>query len=94
MIKDIYHTLMAIQSPKQFLPTADDVLNADLARRGRVLLIVLKSYEGQGSAIYQGSGGINREYFFAMMERRKIPIGPVALHYNRGFFPGRPLYCT
>jgi hypothetical protein len=68
---------MAIQSPKQFLPTADDVLNADLARRGRVLLIVLKSYERQGSAVYQGSGGINREYFFAMMERRKIPIGPM-----------------
>jgi hypothetical protein len=74
----IKHTIipMAIQSPKQFLPTADDVLNADLPRRGRILLIVLKSYEGQGT-VYQHNGGINREYFFGMMERRNMGLGPL-----------------
>jgi hypothetical protein len=69
---------MAVKSPKLFLPTADDVLNADLPRRGAVLLMVLKSYEGQGT-VYQYNGGINREYVFGVMEGRNMYLGPSAI---------------
>jgi hypothetical protein len=44
---------------------------------GRILLAVLKSYEGQSPAVYQPVGGINREYFFAVMEHRNVMIGPL-----------------
>jgi hypothetical protein len=68
---------MAVQSLKSFFPTADDVLDADLPRRAGVLLIHLKSYEGQSPAVYQPVGGINRDYFFAAMERRNVGMGPL-----------------
>lgn len=58
---------MAAQSPKTFFPTAEALVNADLERRGRVLLILLKSYEGLGG-VHQQPGGFNRDYFFADME--------------------------
>ena len=67
---------MAVQSLKSFFPTAQDVLDADLPRRGGVLLTHLKSYEGAGT-VYQYNGGINREYFFAIMERRNVGLGPL-----------------
>ena len=69
---------MAAKSPKLFLPTAEDVLNADLPRRGGVLLIVLKSHEG-GGTIYRDNGGINREYFFGVMDGRNMYLGPSAI---------------
>ena len=49
---------VAVKSPKLFLPTAEDVFNADLRRRGEVLLMVLKSYEGGGTIYFtQGRRG-------------------------------------
>jgi hypothetical protein len=68
---------MAIRPLKSFLPTADDVVNSELPTLGRILLVVLKSYEGQSPAVYQPVGGINREYFFAVMEHRNAYIGPL-----------------
>lgn len=68
---------MALRPLKSFFPTADDVVNCDLPTLGRSLLVHLKSLEGQGSPVYQPVGGINREYFFALMERRNIGIGPL-----------------
>lgn len=68
---------MAIRPLKSFLPTADDVVNSDLPMLGRILLVVLKSYEGQSPAVYQPVGGINREYFLAVMEHRNVMIGPL-----------------
>jgi hypothetical protein len=53
---------MAAQSPKSFFPTADEEVNADLERRGRILLILLKSYEGLGG-VHQQPGGFNRSIF-------------------------------
>src|SRR6185312_2574755 len=68
---------MAIRPLKSFLPTADDVVNSDLPTLGRILLVVLKSYESQSPAVYQPVGGINREYFLAVMEHRNVMIGPL-----------------
>jgi hypothetical protein len=68
---------MALRPLKPLLPTADDVVNSDLPILGRILLMHLKSLEGQGSPVYQQVDGINREYFFAMMERRNIGLGPL-----------------
>jgi hypothetical protein len=74
VIKDII-TRMPIRPVKSFLPTADGVVDCDLPRLGGILLVVLKSYEGQSPAVYQSGGGINREYFFAVMEHRNVGIG-------------------
>lgn len=68
---------MAIRPLKSLLPSADDVVNSDLPTLGKILLVHLKSLEGQGSPVYQHVGGINREYFLAMMERRNIGLGPL-----------------
>jgi hypothetical protein len=68
---------MALRPLKSFFPTADDVVNSDLPTLGRILLVHLKSLEGQGSPVYQQVGGINREYFFALMERRNMGLGPM-----------------
>lgn len=68
---------MAMRPLKSFLPTPDDVVNCDLPKLGRILLVVLKSYEGQKPAVYQPIGGINREYFFAVIEHRNVMIGPL-----------------
>ena len=68
---------MAIRLLTTFLPTADDVVNCDLPTLGGILLVVLKSYEGQSPAVYQPIGGMNREYFFAVMEHRNVMIGPL-----------------
>jgi len=72
--------IMAAQSPKLFFPTAQELIHADLERRGRILLILLKSYEGLGG-VHQQPGGFNRDYFFADMEGvnkylGKAPRGP------------------
>ncbi len=67
---------MAIRPLKSLLPTADGVVSSDLPILGRVLLVHLKSLEGQGSPVYQQIGGINREYFFAMMARRNVGSMP------------------
>ncbi|HEY6345226.1 MAG TPA: hypothetical protein VIY49_27340 [Bryobacteraceae bacterium] len=68
---------MAIRPLKSFLPTADDVVNSDIPTLGRILLVHLKSYEGQSPAVYQPVGGINREYFLAVTEHRNVGIGPL-----------------
>lgn len=66
---------MAIRPLKSFLPTADDVVKCHLPMLGRILLVHLRSYEGQTPAVYQAIGGINREYFFAVIEHRNVFIG-------------------
>jgi hypothetical protein len=75
VIKDII-TRMAVRPLKSLLPTADDVANSDLPTLGGILLVHLKSYEGLNT-VYQHVGGINREYFFAIMERRNVGLGPL-----------------
>jgi hypothetical protein len=60
---------------KSLLPTADDVLNADLEKLGCLLLRHLKSCEG-ASPVFQHAG-LNRDYFIAIMERRNIGLGPL-----------------
>lgn len=65
---------MPIQFLSSFLPTADDVLRADLPRLGRILLIVLDSWKEVGK-VYQPNGGINRGYYIAMMEGRIVGLG-------------------
>jgi TIR domain len=60
---------------KSLLPTAEDVLNADLERLGGLLLRHLKSCEG-ASLVFQNAG-LNRDYFIAIMERRNIGLGPL-----------------
>jgi hypothetical protein len=57
------------------LPTADDVLDAELESLGDLLLRHLKSCEGV-SPVFQ-HGGLNRDYFIAIMERRNIGLGPL-----------------
>jgi hypothetical protein len=66
---------MAMIPLKSLLPTAEDVINADLPRLGGLLLKYLKSCEGV-SPIFQ-FGGLNRGYFVAIMERRNIGLGPL-----------------
>jgi len=68
---------MASRPLKSFLLTADDVVDSDLRTLGGILLMHLKSLDGQGSPVYQPVGGINREYFFAVMERRNVGLGPL-----------------
>lgn len=68
---------MAVRPLKSFLPTADDVVNSDLPTLGGILLVHLKSLEGQRSPVYQPVGGINRQYFFDFMERRNTGLGPL-----------------
>ena len=60
---------------RSLLPTADDVLNAELETLGDLLLRHLKSCEGV-SPVFQ-HGGLNRDYFIAIMERRNIGLGPL-----------------
>ena len=67
---------MPVQFFSSFLPTAEDVLKADLPRLSRILLIIVNSWEGSGT-VYQSAGGINREYCIAMMEARNIGLGPL-----------------
>ena len=69
---------MAIRSIKSLLPAADDVVNADLPTLGEFLLIHLKSLEGQRSPVYQPVGGINRQYFFDVLEHRNTGLGPLS----------------
>jgi hypothetical protein len=45
----------------------------DLARLGAILLLHLKSYEGLNS-VFQ-NGGLNRDYFKAMLENRNVGLG-------------------
>jgi hypothetical protein len=60
---------------RSLLPTADDVLNAELETLGGLLLRHLKSCE-RVSPVFQ-HGGLNRDYFLAIMERRNIGLGPL-----------------
>jgi hypothetical protein len=60
---------------KSLLPTADDVLNADLKALAGLLLRHLKSCEGE-SPVFQHAG-LNRDYFIAIMERREVGLGPL-----------------
>jgi hypothetical protein len=60
---------------KSVLPTAKDVLNADLETLGGLLLRHLKSCDG-ASPVFQ-HGGLNRDYFIAIMERRNVGLGPL-----------------
>lgn len=60
---------------KSLLPTAHDVLDADLDTLGGLLLRHLKSCEGV-SPVFQ-HGGLYRDYFIAIMERRNIGLGPL-----------------
>ena len=60
---------------KSMLPTANDVLQAELEDLGAVLLKHLKSCEGK-SPVFQHAG-LNREYFIAIMERRNVGLGPL-----------------
>ena len=60
---------------KSLLPSANDVLNADLETLGRLLLRHLKSCE-RLSPVFQ-QAGLNRDYFIAIMERRNIGLGPL-----------------
>lgn len=60
---------------KSLLPTADDVLNAELETLGGLLLRHLKSCEGV-SPVFQHAG-LNRGYFIAIMERRNVGLGPL-----------------
>lgn len=60
----------------KLLPTADDVLQADMPTLGGMLLRYLKSCQST-SPIYQHAGGYNRDYFLAVMERRNIGLGPL-----------------
>ena len=60
---------------KSMLPTANDILQAELEDLGAVLLKHLKSCEGK-SPVFQHAG-LNREYFIAIMERRNVGLGPL-----------------
>ena len=60
---------------KVVLPTADDVLNAELENLGELLIRHLKSCEGK-SPVFQHAG-LNRGYFIAIMERRNVGLGPL-----------------
>jgi hypothetical protein len=60
---------------RSLLPAADDVLNAELETLGGLLLRHLKSCE-RVSPVFQ-HGGLNRDYFLAIMERRNIGLGPL-----------------
>lgn len=60
---------------KSMLPTANDVLQAELEDLGAVLLKHLKSCEGK-SPVFQHAG-LNREYFIAIMQRRNVGLGPL-----------------
>src|SRR5581483_2298853 len=60
---------------KSLLPTAHDVLDADLETLGGLLLKHLKSCEGV-SPVFQ-HGGLYLDYFIAIMERRNIGLGPL-----------------
>jgi hypothetical protein len=66
---------MAVRYLKSFLPSADELLNLDLRRLGEILLMHLKTYEGQRT-VHQMSG-FNRQYFVAMMERKNVGLGPM-----------------
>jgi len=66
---------MAFRSLSSFLPTADELLRLDLPRLGEILLVHLKSYEGQGQ-VYQ-NGLLNRGYLLAMLENRNVGLGPL-----------------
>jgi len=64
---------MAFRPLKSFFPTADELLQQDLPRLGRALLIHLKSYEGLNT-VWQRAG-LNRGYFRAMLENRNVGLG-------------------
>jgi hypothetical protein len=66
---------MAFRPLKSFFPTADDLLQRDLATLGAVLLTHLRSYEGLNT-VYQHAG-LNRGYFRAMLENRNVGLGPL-----------------
>jgi predicted nucleotide-binding protein len=65
---------MAISSLSSLIPSVDELLNLDLARLGELLLLHLKSYEGQGHAVWQ-HGGLNRDYLIATLEGKGISHG-------------------
>jgi hypothetical protein len=64
---------MAVRPLKSFFPTAEDLLAADLARLGEVLLVHLNSYEDR----VKQHGELNREYLRAMLENRNVGLGPL-----------------
>jgi hypothetical protein len=64
---------MPLRPLKSFLPTADDVLKADLPTLGEIVLQHLKSYEGLNT-VWQ-HGGLNRGYFLGMLENRNMYLG-------------------
>ncbi len=66
---------MPFRPLKSFFATADELLRQDLKTLGQILLVHLKSYEGQHT-VYQ-SAGLNRGYFVAMMERTAVGLGPL-----------------
>lgn len=61
---------MAVRLLTSFFPTADELLSADLPRLGEVLLVHLKSYEGEaGNSVYQ-RGIIGQSNFRGLLEHR------------------------
>lgn len=69
---------MAVRSLSSFIPTADELLQMDLPRLGRILLLHLKSYEGVNTVMQNGR--LNRDYFVAMVENRKVGLGALPRH--------------
>jgi len=63
---------MPFRPLKSFLPTADDMVGADLPRLGEILLVHLNSYDGK----VKQHGILNREYLRAMLENRNVGLGP------------------
>lgn len=63
---------MQLRPLKSFLPTADDVLRANLPTLGGILLAHLKSYEGLNT-VHQ-LGAFNREHFLAMLDNKKVGL--------------------
>ncbi len=66
--------MMRYSPLKTFFPTADDVVEADVERRGETLLKQLKTYEG-GRTVHQPTGGFNRGYYIGVMEGRSLGLG-------------------
>jgi predicted nucleotide-binding protein len=61
---------MAFRPLKSFVPTADELLATDLPRLGEVLLVHLRSFEGEsGNSVYQ-NGLISQSNFIGLQEAR------------------------
>jgi hypothetical protein len=66
---------MTFRPLSSFIPTADELLEIDLPRLGRILLLHLKSYEGLNTVMQNGR--LNSNYFIAMLESRNVGLGPL-----------------